>query len=248
MQKWRLIGNTWCIWPSKPKGIIEMIGGSYLASTPQLSYRRLLEGLSKKGLAIHAWRYLPGFDHQLHANQAWKEFRECKEALVERIGEPIHCFRLGHSLGCKLHLLSPDLGRNSKSLIALSFNNYKADKSIPMLSKFKRKLNIESEFSPSPFETMKLISRKYLQVNNLLIKFKNDNLDQTNKLIKSLKSREIDKSRIIQLDGDHLTPASIGIRKAVLGEFSKNDSKTKNINLLIKTINNYFSENQDETF
>ncbi len=242
MQNWRLIGNTWCIWPSKPKGIIEMIGGSYLACTPNFSYKQLLEGLFKKNLAIHAWRYLPSFDHQLHANKAWKEFRKCREHLISRVGKPIDSYRLGHSLGCKLHLLSPDLGRNSKSLITLSFNNYKADKSIPMLGKLKRKLSLESEFSPSPEETMNLISRKYLQVNNLLIKFRNDGLDQTNLLIRSLKDRDLDKSKMIQLDGDHLTPASVGLKKAVLGESSDDYLKHKQINLLIETINNYYSE------
>ena len=49
----------------------------------------------------------------------------------------------------------------------------------------------------------------------------------------------LDNSKIIKLDGDHLTPASIGLRKAVLGSLNVNDTKTKNINLLIKTISNY---------
>ena len=128
MTQWRKINRTWCIWPSRPKELIEMIGGSYLGISPNISYKRLLEGLSKKNIAIHAWNYIPGFDHQAQANEAWKEFRECRFKLESRIGiksyKPI---RLGHSLGCKLHLISPDRGRISKLFIGLSFNNFKAD-------------------------------------------------------------------------------------------------------------------------
>ncbi len=246
MNRWRLLENTWCIWPSKPKGIVEMIGGSYLASSPQISYKTLLEGLFEKNLAVHTWRYLPGFDHQLHANEAWKDFRKSRHKLTSRIGKSLETIRIGHSLGCKLHLLSPDLGRKSKGFISLSFNNFKADKSIPFLGKFKKKLNIRSEFSPSPEETMKLIKTKYIQANNLLIKFKNDDLDQTISLYNSLKQRALDKSKVIELDGNHLTPASIGVRKAVFGTLPTSDQKTNNINLLINTINNYFLRHHNE--
>ena len=76
MTQWRKINRTWCIWPSRPKELIEMIGGSYLGISPNISYKRLLEGLGKKNIAIHAWNYIPGFDHQAQANEAWKEFRE----------------------------------------------------------------------------------------------------------------------------------------------------------------------------
>ena len=64
-----------------PTGIIEIIGGSYLSVTPQLSYKFFLEELSRYNLAIHTWRYIPAFDHQLQANQAWKNFRLCKNNL-----------------------------------------------------------------------------------------------------------------------------------------------------------------------
>ena len=184
MANWRKIDNTWCRWPSKPIALVEMIGGSYLGISPNISYKRLLEALSKKNIAIHAWNYIPGFDHQAQANEAWKEFRECRIKLESRIGiksyKPI---RIGHSLGCKLHLISPDRGRISKLFIGLSFNNFKADKSIPLLRKMSQKLNFQTEFSPSPSETLNLIREHYEQINNLLIKFKNDNLDQNDLLL-----------------------------------------------------------------
>ena len=54
MSSWRQLGDSWVLWPSQPKAIVEFLGGSYLAATPQLSYRRLLERLAARGLALHA--------------------------------------------------------------------------------------------------------------------------------------------------------------------------------------------------
>jgi hypothetical protein len=72
---WRQRGSLWCLKPADPLGCVAFIGGSYLAATPQLSYRRLLEALARRGLEIHAWSYVPGFDHQAQANEAWRLFR-----------------------------------------------------------------------------------------------------------------------------------------------------------------------------
>ena len=236
MPTWRKQNQTICSWPSNPEGLIEMIGGSYLSATPQISYRYLLESLLRKNLAVHAWKYVPGFDHQAQANEAWKNFRECREKLESRIGGKYEPIRLGHSLGCKLHLLAPDGGRNSKSLIALSFNNFNADKSIPMLGKVKRKLNIYTEFSPSPSETMNLILKKYNQPNNLLIKFSNDNIDQNIQLLDILKNRSTDNSNMIVLNGDHLTPIKTGFRESFPKESFLNTGTDSNIIKLVDTI------------
>ncbi len=230
MTRWRQIEGVWCLWPAKPIALIEMIGGSYLASNPQLSYRRLLEMLSKKNLAIHAWSYLPGLDHQAQANEAWKVLRRTRKQLEERIGETTPPIRIGHSLGCKLHLLSPDGGRNSKTLIALSFNNFTAARSIPMLEKIAPKLGFRSEFSPSPIETMRIVNERYLQPNNLLVQFGEDQLDQSDSLLECLQSRKNDQSQKIFLHGDHLTPASAGVRQNFIG--SRNDDRIRTRNLL----------------
>ena len=37
--------NNFCYWPSNPKKIVEFIGGSYLASKPDLTYKRFIESL-----------------------------------------------------------------------------------------------------------------------------------------------------------------------------------------------------------
>ncbi len=242
MTNWRLVQRTWCLWPARPKALIEVIGGSYLSGSPQISYKRLLEGLYNKNLAIHAWTYLPRFDHQSQANEAWKEFRACKNRLENRIGGQVKSIRIGHSLGCKLHLLAPDGGRNASSFIAISFNNFAANKSIPLFSEFKSKNSRYKDFHPNPIETHRLIREYYIQPSNLLIRFKEDRIDETSKLLDSLRNRNReDKSYKVEMNGDHLSPASFGLRQNLLGEWANDKSKRKQIKNLIETINNWTS-------
>ncbi len=47
--------NNFCYWPSNPKKIVEFIGGSYLASKPDLTYRRFIESLINRNYAVHAY-------------------------------------------------------------------------------------------------------------------------------------------------------------------------------------------------
>ena len=236
MNNWRQQGNLWQLRPSRPQALVEFIGGSYLAATPQVSYRRLLEDLAQLNLAVHAWAYVPGFDHQSQARQAWSELREARRRLVERSGSLPPSLRLGHSLGCKLLLLAPDGGRSSKSLVALSFNNFAADRSIPLLGELAPRLGVETEFSPSPRETLRLIGRHYLQPRNLVVRFGRDDLDQSDDLIGALRQRPEDDSEFLQLPGDHLTPASAGLRRSVLGDWADDPKKVAAMRQLTTTI------------
>ena len=235
----RRINNVSCQWPSRPVGLIEIIGGSYISIKPEITYKRLISSFLQRNFAVHSWSYVPNFDHQLQANQAWKQLRQSRKVLERRVGSIPKSIRLGHSLGCKLHLLAPDGGRNCDGLVAISFNNFKADKSIPMLRRMSQRLNFQTEFSPSPTETFNLIREHYEQINNLLIKFKNDSLDQTNTLLKSLKGRNHDKSEIIRLDGNHLTPVSVGLKEQLLKSNFQSSSKYKKIELIVDQITNW---------
>tara|TARA_B100000579_G_C22731890_1_gene804656 strand:+ start:98 stop:823 length:726 start_codon:yes stop_codon:yes gene_type:complete len=235
----RRINNIFCQWPSRPIGLIEIIGGSYISIRPEISYKRLISGLLQRNFAVHSWSYIPNFDHQIQANQSWKQFRTTRKILEKRVGLIPKSIRLGHSLGCKLHLLAPDGGRNCNGFVAISFNNFKADKSIPMLKKISKRLNFQSEFSPGPVETLNLIKEHYEQINNLLIRFKNDSLDQNNLLLKSLKERDFDKSKILQLDGNHLTPVSLGLREKLLKSEPQSPLKYKTIDSIVDQISNW---------
>ena len=236
MIRWRQYENTWSIWPPNPIGLVEVIGGSYFSASPQISYKNLLEGLSAQNFAIHAWSYLPGLDHQSLANTAWKELRYCRQILNERLQRDISVLRLGHSLGCKLQLLAPDGGRNCDGVISISFNNFSAIKSIPLINKITPKLGIKSEFKPSPNETIEIIGSNYLQKKNLIINYSNDRFDESNLLIEILKRRINDESENISIRGDHLTPISTGFRRKLLGNLSNTAVKNRNINDLIKII------------
>ena len=236
MSRWRNLEKTWCNWPSRPIGLVEVIGGSYLSASPHISYKYFLESLAKKDLAIHAWPYLPALDHQAQANEAWRNFRLCRKRLEARVNMSLNTVRIGHSLGCKLHLLAPDKGRNNRSFIAISFNNFNIERSIPMLKKFSRTLNFKTEFSPSPDETINLILEQYLQSNNLVISFANDKLDQSKILIDCLQRRDQDLSSNIELIGNHLTPVSSGLRQNLLGNWSIDKDKMNDLNILIEKI------------
>jgi len=235
MIRWRLIEKVWCNWPSRPDALFEFIGGSYLATSPHLSYKTLFDGLSNNNIAIHAWSYIPGFDHQAQANSAWINLRHCRKKLEDRIGNIPRTTRIGHSLGVKLHLLAPDSGRNCNGLISLSFNNFAAYKSIPILKDIAPKLGIKPEFLPSPNETIDLIYQRYHQPKNLIISFKSDNLDESSSLLKILQKRRIDDSRILILEGDHLSPTGISMYKRI----NKSINRVNELKGLIDAICNW---------
>ena len=232
MAQWRQRGDIWQLEPSgRPRGTVEFIGGSYLAATPQLSYRRLLEALASRGWRIRAWSYVPGFDHQDQANTAWRRFRQLRDG---DLSEPV--LRLGHSLGCKLHLLAPDGGRACDGLVALSFNNFSAERSVPLLAELGQQFNFRSEFSPSPEETLLQVARSYRQPHNLLVRFQRDQIDQSKRLLAVLQSRAGDGSRLTELPGDHLAPASAGLRQNLLGNWADDPSRQRALERIADTI------------
>jgi len=238
MSRWQRHHGCWCLWPASVQGLIEFIGGSYLATNPQISYRRLLEGLAAQQFAVHAWSYVPGFDHQLQAREGWQALRACRSSVVQRIGQDFTPIRVGHSLGCKLHLLAPDGGRNSRAMVSLSFNNFTAERSIPLLGSLAPSLGVVTEFSPGPRETLRLIERYYLQPDNLVIRFGTDPLDQSQDLVETLNRRSDDQSRFVQMKGDHLSPASAGLRQGLLGNWADDPARAKLMNELIRLIRN----------
>jgi allophanate hydrolase subunit 1 len=242
MARWRQQNDLWILPPAgEPRGLIEFIGGSYLAATPQLSYRRLLEALAHQGWLVHAWNYVPGFDHQSQANEAWRQFRKVRASERAPAGAGQRVLRLGHSLGCKLHLLAPDHGRGSLGLVALCFNNFSAERSIPLLSELGEQLQFRSEFSPSPQATLHQVGATYLPPRNLLVRFDRDKLDQSARLLHVLEGRADDASTLITLAGDHLTPASAGLRRNLLGSWADDPSRHRLINQLAETITTWVS-------
>jgi len=64
---------------------------------------------------------------------------------------------------------------------------------------------VRTEFSPSPQETLRLVGLHYRQPRNLLLRFGNDALDQSRRLIGVLQQRPDDASTLVERPGDHLT-------------------------------------------
>lgn len=246
---WQQQGPLWLLQPATatPRGLIEFIGGSYLAATPQLSYRRLLEALANRGWMVHAWSYVPGFDHQTQATEAWRSFRRLRERQGLVTGGQcnpnspagLKLLRLGHSLGCKLHLLAPDAGRLGQGLVALAFNNFSAERSVPFLAEVGQQLGFRSEFSPSPSETLRIVSQTWRQSRNLLVRFQRDELDQSARLLEALRQRPGDASDLLELPGDHLTPASAGLRRNLLGDWADDPSRQRQIERLAEEISSW---------
>lgn len=248
--RWRQNGPLWCLNPAGTarRGLVEFIGGSYLAATPQISYGRLLETLVERGWQVHAWSYVPGFDHQLQANEAWRAFRLQRsaagwesDAVTRGDGAAMPLLRLGHSLGCKLHLLAPDGGRGCQGLVALAFNNFSAERSVPLLAEAGERFGFRSEFSPSPAETLRLAASHYRQPRNLIVRFQRDGLDQSGRLLASLRQRPDDASTLLELPGDHLTPASAGLRRRVLGDWADDPARQRQIVSLCGHIENWWT-------
>ena len=242
MARWRQLGELWLLEPSGAcNGTLQFIGGSYLAATPQLSYRRLLESLARRHWRILAWSYVPGFDHQAQANAAWRQFRLQRQSTAGPL------LRLGHSLGCKLHLLAPDGGRACDGLVALSFNNFSAERSVPLLAELGQQFQFRSEFSPSPEQTLELVGRSYGQPRNLLVRFNRDELDQSARLLGSLRQRPQDRSQLLELPGDHLTPASAGLRRQLLGNWADDPSRQRAVDQLAEAIGHWSLQPSDQS-
>ena len=122
-------------------------------------------------------------------------------------------------MGCKLHLLIGSLFSVERAgNILISFNNYPAKQAIPFLEQFNmldqltflKQLNIKPafdvEFTPSPQQTNDLIAQQYAIRRNLLIKFINDEIDQTAILSPVLQQRFPNMVVLQMLPGNHLTP------------------------------------------
>lgn len=223
---WKQIAGSWVVVPQRPIGIIHFLGGAFVATAPNVTYRLLLEYLAEKGFAIIATPFVNTLDHNAIAQQVLLDF----ERVIVRLEDREAAFRgylpiygLGHSMGCKLHLLigcSPGVERAGN--ILMSFNNYAARDAIPLVEQFNTAVNVE--FTPSPAETYSLVKENYNIRRNLLIKFNNDTLDQSAALNKLLQNRFKDMVTTQTLKGNHLTPLGQDVKWQPSQEFNPLDA------------------------
>ncbi|MEM7761438.1 MAG: DUF1350 family protein [Cyanobacteria bacterium P01_A01_bin.40] len=211
--EWQEISGNWVYLPrQETKGIIHFLGGAFVATAPQVSYRSILEQLSQAGFAVIATPFLNTFDHFAIAREVLNRL----ETVIERLQRTnrlsrgyLPIYGVGHSMGCKLHLLIGSLYDVERAgNILISFNNYPASKAVPMMEQLNLSPMLNVEFTPSPLETETLIAEHYNVRRNLLLKFTQDDLDQSVTLNTVLQARFSNLVTLRTLTGTHLTPLS----------------------------------------
>jgi hypothetical protein len=250
--EWQEIAGNWMLIPPRPVGIVHFLGGAFFAAAPQVTYRRILERLGEAGYLIVATPFVNTFDHRAMAETVHRNFDRGLYRLESGglAGPKLPIFGLGHSMGCKLHLLIGSLFEGPRAgNMLMAFNNYSSRASIPLLdqvatfsqqaselvnqqmnaqlpppvtsqlsglfSSFTNTLSTaipglpsraDWEFTPTPAETLDLVAARYSVKANLLVKFRNDNLDETRSLWEVLQPLHGADSAIARLTGNHLTP------------------------------------------
>jgi hypothetical protein len=223
---WKEIRGNWVLVPHHPIGIIHFLGGAFVATLPHLTYRWLLEHLADKGYVIIATPFVNTLDHVAIAQSVLRKFERTLEILQEtreirKVYLPI--YGLGHSMGCKLHLLIGSLFTVQRAgNILISFNNFAANEAIPLVEQLNSTLEIE--FTPTPAQTTQIVQESYQIRRNLLIKFNKDTLDQSANLTTILQTLFPDMVTIKTLSGTHITPLGQDVKWQSGSSFSPLDA------------------------
>jgi hypothetical protein len=223
---WKQIKGNWVIIPRRPIGIIHFLGGAFVATAPHLTYRWLLENLASKGYVVIATPFVNNLDHSAIAKTVLTQFEITQERLRES-GEIrklyLPTYGVGHSMGCKLHLLIGSLFSVERAgNIFISFNNFAAQAAIPLVEQLNSAMAIE--FNPTPSQTNQLIQEKYRIPRNLLIKFSHDQLDQSATLTQILQARFPEMTTVKNLSGNHTTPLGQDIKWQIGTSFTPLDA------------------------
>ena len=210
--EWEEIAGNLLLIPPQPTGIIHFLGGAFVGATPNITYSWLLAELAREGYAIVTTPFINTFDHTAIARDVLNRF----ETVLARLQDQnllakgyLPVYGIGHSMGCKLHLLIGSLFTVERAgNVLISFNNYPIRRSIPFLEQFDLTSALNVEFSPSPGETENLIAQQYQIRRNLLIRFHNDTIDQSTNLHPLVANRFPTMVSLLTLSGNHLTPLS----------------------------------------
>ncbi|MEM1310462.1 MAG: DUF1350 family protein [Cyanobacteria bacterium P01_C01_bin.70] len=211
--EWREVSGNWLYIPSQPRAIIHFLGGAFVAAAPSITYKLLLEAIARRGYLIVATPFINTFDHKAIAQEVLVTLDQALHYLENRVTlKRLPIYGLGHSMGCKVHLLINSLYEVERAgNIYMAFNNYSARRSVPFLEQLMdwspslAAMN-QMEFTPSPEETFDLIDRYYPVERNLLVKFRKDDIDQTRPLHEVLMRHFPQLTSVQILPGTHTTP------------------------------------------
>jgi Protein of unknown function (DUF1350) len=238
---WQEIFGNWVLMPdefrsARPIGVIHFLGGAFVAAAPHLTYRRLLEFLAAQGYVVVATPFVNTFDHEEIAETVLWSFNRSLGRLRDRydLSPALPIYGLGHSMGCKLHLLIGSLFESVERSgnVLMSFNNFGAKEAIPFMEQMSAMPFLNqfaavapvSEFIPSPDQTNRLVANNYAVRRNLLIKFANDTLDQSLPLASLLESVHPGMITTHRLKGNHLTPLGQDVKLQTGTNFSPLDA------------------------
>jgi hypothetical protein len=175
---------------------------------------------------IIATPFVNTLDHVAIAQSVLRKFERTLEILQEtreirKVYLPI--YGLGHSMGCKLHLLIGSLFTVQRAgNILISFNNFAANEAIPLVEQLNSTLEIE--FTPTPAQTTQIVQESYQIRRNLLIKFNKDTLDQSANLTTILQTLFPEMVTIKTLSGTHITPLGQDVKWQSGSSFSPLDA------------------------
>lgn len=134
---WQEVEGNWVLFPPEGRpaeAVVHFLGGAFVGAAPQLAYRKLLEALASRNVAVVATPYSTSFDNLRAADEVQYKFSRCMTALQPEIGL-LPVYGVGHSLGSMLHTMicarySPVRAGNA----LMAYNNRSATESIPFLS------------------------------------------------------------------------------------------------------------------
>ena len=221
---WQPVGSNWVLLPRRPVGLIHFLGGAFVGAAPQFSYGKLLEALAHQGYAVIATPFINTLDHKAIAVAVLLQFENTLDRLSQsRDLDFLPIYGLGHSMGCKLHLLIGSLFEVERAgNILMSFNNFDADRAIPLAEWLNQSVSIQ--FTPTPAQTYQLIQKYYPIRRNLLVRFRDDDLDQTREINDILSHRFPAMVTLQRLRGTHLTPLGQDLRWQSQNTFSPIDA------------------------
>ncbi|MEL7085079.1 MAG: DUF1350 family protein [Cyanobacteria bacterium J06597_1] len=216
--EWRSLADNWVLQPRNPKAVVHFLGGAFVGAAPHVAYDALLTSLAEAGYLVITTPFFTSPQHGQIADGVATTFRN---GLVALAVEGLPMFGMGHSLGCKLHLLNScrecavGVGvRTGNVLMAYSNASFGGDFSelVPV------------EFEPSPAETEALIDRDYSLERTLLVKFERDEIDDIAALRRQLGRKFGDSLDYRVLAGDHGTCAGGRYPLGTSREFSPVDA------------------------
>jgi Protein of unknown function (DUF1350) len=221
---WQPVGSNWVLLPRRPVAVIHFLGGAFVGAAPQFSYGKLLEAIAAQGYVIIATPFINTLDHKAIAVAVLQQFENTLAKLCLRQDlRFLPIYGLGHSMGCKIHLLIGSLFDVERAgNILMSFNNFDADRAIPLAEWLNQSISIK--FTPTPAQTYRLVQDRYPIRRNLLIRFRNDDLDQTRQIGSILGDRFPSMVTIQRLRGNHLTPLGQDLRWQSQSTFSPLDA------------------------